>query len=138
MKYKRKQIHKLKERFNIERLHFFKGYREIKEIILKSRSAGITTIGQPMRANFATDMIICSIERNYKKVYRNHPYIHVTRRMNHKEVGRIIEGLVNKGWCTTKWGKLHIFPVRFEQTDTEHTDLESLKEAYLIHYLSGI
>ncbi|KKM77325.1 hypothetical protein LCGC14_1371280, partial [marine sediment metagenome] len=26
MKYKRKQIRKIKERFNIERLHFFNGY----------------------------------------------------------------------------------------------------------------
>ncbi len=131
MKYKRKQIRKIKERFNIERLHFFKGY--VGVVRLKTRSIGVTIMAHPFHK-----IIICSLERNPKKVYRNHPYRHATRRMTHQELGEFLEGIKN-GWYLTKWGTKSLVPsIWFEQTDTEHNDLESLKKAYLIHYLSGI
>ena len=137
MKYKRKQIQKIKERFNMERLHFFKGYREI---VFKDNNVGITIMGKPMSmGSMRSNIIICSTKRHYKKVYRNHPYMRATARMNHRDVGEIFEGLAGNGWFTNKWGiKMKLRPIWFEQTDTEHNDLESLKKACLIHYLSGI
>ena len=127
MKYKRNQIRKIKQRYNIERLHFFKGYRK--------RPGNLNSDLFPP---FTDQIIICSLNRNYKKVYRNHPHMRATGRLTHQELGEVFEGLIH-GHFINKWGgKTKALAVWLEPTNTEHHDLESLKKAYLIHYLSGI
>lgn len=154
MKYKKKLIQKIKDQYGVSELFFFKGYKRIR-VVMKGRSIGACTSAvAAMNTKWSNvPIVICSFNRNPKKVYKNREDVVVIGRYTHCELEVVLRSLQMQSdpqfdraelLRTLKFNSKAFFSysheriVLFEQWNTEFEDLHSLKQAYLIAYLAGI
>jgi len=125
MKYKKKAINKVKEPYGLEKLNFFLG----------SKRAGYSS---DIHGYTWRTVVIASFNHHIKKVYKNCPNIMAERRLTHVELDHFLCRLSDKDGLKWHFCSIPARVVLLEATDSEHSDLESLKTAYLISYLAGI
>jgi len=126
MKYKKKLIQDIKDKYGVSDLFFYRGY--------KLECFGPTLEDQGNYLNIP--ITICSIMRSCKKVYRKRKDIVVVGRYTHVELEYILRFLLTQS--KPNFTSLCSRIILFEQCDAEFEDLYSLKQAYLISRLAGI
>lgn len=135
-KYKKALIHKVKQKYGVAHLFFYRGARHTTYIDHEGRS----------RQGFLP-ITICSVEGKIKRVYKNNPSVRIHSRFTHAE----LEYLLGQLMSTHKYNKninlktpnnmchpTYARKVLFEQLDSEFEDIYAIRQASLIAYLSGI
>ena len=129
MKYKKKDIDRVKRRWGLENVNFFRGYRVIER--------------PGERAPITDPIVICSFARNPKVVYRNRDDVRATARFTAKELEYMLERFADP-YSIYDFKKvprpnyIPVKPILFEPMDLEVETMNELKMAYLIHYLAEI
>lgn len=135
MKYKKKLIQRLKDKYGVSNLFFFKG---AKRLVKKDWSPLIMDYDRYI----TIPIVVCSLKRNPKKVYKNRPDISVYGRYKHDELQHVLQSLQAQSrgdYYALKPKQLaYVKSVLFEPWDAEFKDLYDLKQAYLMAYLAEI
>jgi len=123
VKYKRNIIQQIKNKYGVEHLHFFRGSRKTE--IYDSHM-------------WVPGYIICSLDPDLPKKYKENEEMHVDARLTHHELEAVLKALAeNSRYAKGHYPTMHM-PVLLEPYNIEANDLISLKSAYLLTYLSGI
>lgn len=131
MKYKNKLIKKIKKKYGLEKLHFFRGFK-----VIRDKNDGLYYNYIPI--------VIASFKYKSANIYKQCNDIIISNKLNHTELTCFLNRLSNQERYNLHWSKYSHFgiptarTVLLEPTNTEHADISSLKTSYLISYLASI
>ncbi len=133
MKYKKNLIYKVKARYGLEELNFFRAFKYIPDP------------ADPRRNQISVPIVVASFKTNPKKIYKKRKDICVSTRLTHVELDWFLQKFSDPdAYSPLDWRKYPRFTavnaktVLFEPADTEVETFASLKSIYLITYLAGI
>jgi hypothetical protein len=123
MKYKNREIEKIKSLYGVEDLHFYNG------------STVFCDSGLPKNYTSIRPLTVCSVHSHHKKVYRKDSNVHVVSRLTAKQLEEVLIRLKKQEKLPYHYRSECVL---FEQTNKEYTNLYNLRYDYLIAKLSGL
>jgi hypothetical protein len=129
MKYKNKYIQKIKDKYGVPELHFFKAWP-------RSQGAHKNIL---LHYDIYDYCFICSLDKNINKKYnKSNNDLYIESRLDHHQLENLLKVLSDNSTALNEGRQIIRKIVLLEPSGLEINDLISLKSAYLLTYLAGI